>query len=312
MARDKKGATQSGTLLALDRNAALHELRSQGMVTLSLVENQRGIVPRQNNQLFERIIVAVAAVSLVIIGLMVWWWLQGHPKGVQSTSNRPLKKSMEAKTTKVKSLSQKQMKPGDFQAVAPTQLVEEVTRERPVKTSRAPSPHKAPEPTVKMVEWPTNEITRVFEREIEFRMAQYINAGQRPSPPPPMIQTNLEEMAKDALSKNIVVQDNDTESIYATKENVAKMKEALRQYMAQGGTASEFFKGLADRQKTEADLAMEARSIITELTKQGKIEEAKTALTEINSYLKSQGQPDVVVPPPYRKVLDIPPRVESQ
>jgi len=276
------------------------------MVPLSVTEG----AAKEASGLFNmKTFMIAGAIAAVLVGVIVVFQLL--PKNSEGKATTKPKKAQVVQQTVRKAQPKEVTKKSDTATQVALQPIEKVSQPRLEKKKDNASIQKEPEPEVVMVEWPTNEITRAFDRDIEFRMAQYINAGQRPSPPPPMTQTNLDEMAKEALAKNIVVRDDDTEALYATKEGVAKMKEELRQYMAQGGTATAFFKGLADRQKSESDMAMEAGAIIAELSKQGQIEEAKKALTEINAILSEHGQPAVIVPPPYRKALGILPKVET-
>jgi hypothetical protein len=152
----------------------------------------------------------------------------------------------------------------------------------------------------------------VFDREIETYMSQYAIPGRPMPPPPPGTVTNLEEQVREALSRKITVEDDETEQTYQLKAAVAEMKEELREVLKSGGSAYEYFQQLHERQMSEADIVRDARGMVVGFLQEGNVEEAKKTIGELNAYMKAKGLPPVTVPPPYRKALGLQPAKKAQ
>jgi hypothetical protein len=144
----------------------------------------------------------------------------------------------------------------------------------------------------------------LFERDTENLLGLYAEPGVPMPPPPSDLPPDIEEQARAALDQEIAVYDDDTEEDLKKKEAVALMKEQLREHLAAGGTAKDFFTGIIKRQEDEAALMGEARAMVGELAEANRAQEAKEALAELNAALAEQGLPPVRVSPKYRKLLE--------
>lgn len=91
-----------------------------------------------------------------------------------------------------------------------------------------------------------------------------------------------------ALQKDVVINEDDSPDIVATKEAVAQMKSMILDYIDQGGTYDSFIYEMAAYAKAERRMKGRAISKISALIKNGQIEEARAYRDEINAVLEQQ------------------------
>ncbi len=132
---------------------------------------------------------------------------------------------------------------------------------------------------------------RLFTNHVMCELQHYILPG-RDMPPPDKIS---DKEALEAANMKIEYFDTDTDEELERKKAVEEMLIEMKQYIIAGGSANDFMHRLAARQELEAQAVDETRRTVRALIREGKMEDAKSALSAYNEYLKSKGIPEVFV-----------------
>jgi hypothetical protein len=239
-ARDKTGGMKSGSLQAADRNSALQELTAKGLVPLSVIEG----VARTTGYTFNPLYVLYLALALVVIGFAVkFFFLDTFHK---ATSEKKPKIATKSTVKEPKNNNKKNNVP-DNPATNATMTVS------PLNASFTNLENKVSEKKERRVLRPyldqTNRVIRFggnktnaptgFTSRIDFAINQ-LASTQMGMPPPPLIFIPPGEDVKAALERSILVYDTDTEETIEKKAAIAQSKQAMKDYIAQGGNPNEF------------------------------------------------------------------------
>lgn len=314
-AKDETGSLTYGCVKAVDRVAALQELKTKGLVPIEVLEGNlpANAYKRLNMQprvltLAVVLIAVTAAVILVYVGIKTK--MPAPEKALVSDKN-------EAKVPPLVS-PQEESKP--VPAEAPVVPVAEPQTAVPVRQTAVPEARsvrpRAVAHAAATAEQPKKPIRGaqkrladaiekglptepLFKHETESILAFYTRPGE-PVPPHPL-PDNIEEAARRALAEDIVVTDADTPEQEQEKEMVAWLKEYLRQHLASGGTAKDFFEQLQVRQEEESKLFLEARAILGDIHREGNTEATMAAHKALNETLKEKGIAPLPLPGGLRK-----------
>ncbi len=113
---------------------------------------------------------------------------------------------------------------------------------------------------------------------------------------PPMPISLRDEDAARFLEQPIVVDMNsDSEDDIAIKNAVLQLRDELKEAMASGMSAEDYFEKAQSRQKTEADTVRTAKRMIQQELKAGNKEMAAELLKKLNEHLAGKGIPPLVL-----------------
>lgn len=293
-ARDKAGATKRGSIKALDRNAALHELTAQGMVPLSIIEGAavNGASGLPNLKPF----IIAGGIAAVLVGVFLAFQLL--PKRSGGAEN--LKKSKIVQTTKkMTTATTKDTATNTAVSVAKTSEKTLSVTEPSISTNAVAKP------PIQVIELypgcstnpPLTGYTSLTERFINM----VINT--RPGMPPlplfnlPANETNIIKI----LEANITVYDTDDEKTVQQKANVAYAKQLLKEYVAAGGNTKDFLGFYHEQLKIAFEERSTAQKQFSEILKAGDEKGATEFFEEKNKELSEKGIVPLMVPPRFKK-----------
>lgn len=107
--------------------------------------------------------------------------------------------------------------------------------------------------------------------------------------PPLPLMTNLENEIADALKKDIVIKDSDSDEIKAMKERVKSARKELMELMAQGVSPEEIVKEYNRVQEYNAEVRLLAVQDVKALLDEGRREDAQIAADKYNAELQKMG-----------------------
>lgn len=286
-ARDHSGATQRGSVKALDRNAALKELAAQGLVPLSVTE---GAAQPGNRSIKPIYAIMTGLAALIIIGVAVMVLFQG--------SSTPKASGKKGTSTKATSAGQQQRNkkpvPVKAAAVAETNTVISSAHAANALTSNVTSNPIEGAGGIPVAE--TNIPPRkMFSTGVE----QVINmiANTRPgSPAPPLPRLHVKENVMDILNRDIVLYEEDNDLTAEKKANVARAKQLMKEYIAQGGKPEEFLAYFHNELKKSHTEWREAQVQAVSLFKSGDQEAAMKYFEETNRKFTDKGMKPIMKP----------------
>lgn len=304
-ARDKSGATKRGSVKATDRNAALHELAAQGMVPLSVTE---GLAKEASGFSNKKSFMIAGGIAAVLVG--VFFVFQLMPKNTGGKAS--------TKPIKVQGVKQTVRK---APPKAETNQTQNLSKSDP-SAKRVMAPIAKPVPsTTAVAKLGTEEVLPI--RGAQRRLAEAIKAGERISPifnrssesilslytkpglgaVPHPLPDDFEEDMKKALKENIVITDKDTPEEEQEKELVAWLKDDVRKYLEDGGTATDYIKKMTQKHDADEKVYAEARSLLSEFTQKGSIDDKVVAFNALNEELKARGIVSLPLPGRLRREL---------
>lgn len=301
-ARDKAGATKHGSIKALDRNAALHELAAQGMVPLSVIEG--AAVKGGNGQGVPLRYIAIAMAGLALVIAIITWSLMTprKPAKALAKSSKTVEKVNTIRTSK--------------SAVKTNAIAKPVVTNEPIATAIAANTTKetgAKTPTSTVMPYPgqTNRVIRFggantnrpstgFTSRIDYAINQLISTPLG-MPPPPMIMIPPGEDVKAALERSILVYDTDTPETIDKKEAVANGKQMVKDYMAKGGKPDDFLKFYHTQLLNAYDERRVSQKTAMDLMRAGDKDGAALYIEEQNKKFSEKGYVPISIPAIFQK-----------
>jgi hypothetical protein len=293
-ARDKAGAMKRGSLQAADRNQALHQLATQGLVPLSVVEGSPLAAGRQLK--LAQIISAV--VVIVVIVLAVMFFIQDKPKAKSGTSKI-------VKTTKVEGRDKMAVKSSlaNDKFAKESNSVAHVTQGALIQEQKLPA--KTVNTTMVRHQPMTNRVIRFggnrtnaptgFSSRIEYAINQLVSTPLG-MPPPPLIHIPPGEDVKAAFERSILVYDTDTEATIDKKAAVAQAKLSMKDYVAQGGDPNEFTKFYHKQLLDAHEEHRVSKKVAMDLLRAGDKEGAALYIEEQNKKFAEKGYVPISIP----------------
>ena len=157
----------------------------------------------------------------------------------------------------------------------------------PPVAGKPPAPPEPPKP-----ETPK----RVFSSTTEQILSGFANT--RPGYPPPItLRLPTAESIEEILDTPIEIMEDDDEATVELKENCARMKEEIRAYIADGGTAENFLLWYHNELSKDYEEWRASQEHIVQLLKDGELEEAERFAEEANADLAARGIRQVALPP---------------
>ena len=122
-------------------------------------------------------------------------------------------------------------------------------------------------------------------------------ANTRPGyPPPAMLRLPTAESIEEILDTPIEIMEDDDEATVALKENCARMKEEIKAYIADGGTAENFLLWYHNELTKDYNDWRASQQRIVQLLKDGELEEAERFAEEANADFAARGIRSVTLP----------------
>ncbi|MCL2104305.1 MAG: hypothetical protein FWH21_04520 [Kiritimatiellaeota bacterium] len=295
--RDAKGSIRRGRLEAPDRAGAVRALKARGLAAVSLSEGGGSgrMSPRARSGagMWARTLVCTGVVLLALA--MVWFVIpRGHSttavpsKGGGGLKPPPHGTGVSMSTSlSPPSLSADPPVPdppveggGGSGTTPPVMTVGgEGTAEEwkgiPVEAPRMPAP---------------------YQSRTEGLLSMLVNITPGTYPPPIPNFPSVEDLAQ-VLDRDIIVFDHDSDQMLGRKENVARVKQSLKEYLQAGGTAQEFVEYYRGELLKDYEDFRVAQAEMMRLFRAGEDDELEMFLTEQNNAFQERGMRLLVRPP---------------
>ncbi|MDR2850167.1 MAG: hypothetical protein LBW77_06475 [Verrucomicrobiota bacterium] len=306
-AKDASGALRRGGLEAADRAAALAALKARGLTPISVAEGGAASGGGQGRgpRFVLAAVLAVAAIAAIVLTL--------PGRRPQAKTAPDVKKGGAVRTAAA---------PGQAAATAaaraPSEEAPPADAGGAVERAAAPAaPVAAPPPRaaaakVPPVERPTRVITPGAANSSTNRPRQAFTTGteqviswianSRLGDPPPILP-NLpmgEDIGK-ILDTDIVLYDDDDAKTEAAKTNVAKMKLAMKAFVAEGGDPQDFLKFYQGELQTAHEEWRGGQAELMRVFRESGAEPARAFAEERNRELEARGIKPLFLPPVLRK-----------
>ncbi len=293
--RDHSGALGRASLQALDRSDALRQITAMNRVPVSVTEGSAMPSAAAGLKLPPRVL-ALAGAAGVLLALVAALRLMpkptAHRKPAAVKSAQPAPKAAETvkmpkeagKTTGV-----------DTQQLAVTQqelLPSEAQPQALKKAGAAASPKALDAKNAEDEQARINDaLNRPFKTGTEQLIAMLGLPGEEMPPIPLMADDTLEEDFAAALTNVIVVLDKDDDQSVARKENVAWIKQFIKEGQAMGWTPADYIRELEKKRKEEASLRRQAHQVMSDVESAEATDKgtAKAVREQLNKELTDQG-----------------------
>jgi hypothetical protein len=304
-ARDKTGALQNGAVTAKDRAEALGKLKAQQLVPVSVTEGARA--PVGTAWRFDAVLIrrtAVFAVALVAVATAVLVGVSLLRKRQPDTeTTKPAARAAVAAPAVSNSV------PAQPPAAAPEPTIVTAESEAPPPQALpvvAPERERGiaaprPAPPVLMVDMrpgktntPPDGLTSGTERILNTMFTARLGG-----PPPPLLYFPPNEVTNlvAVLSRNIGVFDDDDEATLIKKENLAIIKQKLKEFLNEGGRPEDFMVFYRDILQEAYEERTEMQQAYNALRAAGEEEAAAEYLAEANKALLEKGSMPLTTPP---------------
>lgn len=304
-ARDTGGALKKGHLAAADRSGALEALRAKGLVPVALEEGaaaRSGPAWRLDAIWLRRAVLAV--VLLVAVGAFVIVGLASRQKS--KPADAAVKPAADTGTRSADRGGPPAALPAAEEPVPP--VAEPVAETpappagpavRPDNTVKIPAP-KTVRPMIVSDLRPgkTNSPPDGLSSGTE-RILNTMFTARLGGPPPPLLYFPPQEATNlvAVLSSDIIVFDDDDDDAVSKKENLAVVKQKLKEFLQAGGKAEDFMVYYRDILKEAYAERTEVQQAYNALRVSGDEKAAAEYFEEANKALLEKGYLPLSVPP---------------
>jgi len=288
-ARDKSGAIKSGSLKALDRNAAMHELTAQGMVPLSVTEGAVSGAGKGTQALSQRSMIIVLIVGLALVAGVIAWMRMTAVKTANEKKPRKVEQAQRAvsrRSASMKTNGTGRATGGDSEPLKTTTQGVQSVQSNHAKTLSETNIVEVPKEPKRPKDYPSG-VEQVMSWIVNKRL------GDTPFFLPRLSPT---ENIVEILERDLIVYDDDTEAKFQAKANVAQAKQMLKEYMAQGGKPEEFLKHFHSELLEANREWKEAQKQVSTLMQTGDREAALVYVEEANKRLAEKGIKPLISP----------------
>lgn len=286
--RDKAGALKKSALQAADRLDALRQIRAMGCVPVSVTEGVFKTGSGLPLPFSPHLVVLTGCVVIFLAFLVVYRLKPGktHPGRAERVSA----------TVKhaPKALPAAAAKPDEPLAAAKSPTADKPVRpEKPAESKTVAARHGTGTgvPNAELPEAQKNGEEPGI-RNMPTASEQLISMLGMPgedTPPLPLSEEDtLETDFEKAITNTIYITDKDDEESAARKENVAWVKEYIKEAKKLGWTPGEYLRALEKKRKEEAAFRSEAHRLIGEIENETP-EEAPAAREALNKELEKEG-----------------------
>jgi hypothetical protein len=306
--RGQAGTLKNGSLRAADRADALRQIKAMGCVPVSVAEGKTAAPRAARSPAWNRAAWLAAAGVALAAGLVAWRLADRHPVAGSLVSDRPRL----SPTSPARPAASPAPGEGTAQPVRAVSLSGTPSRETPPashpQTGTSPRPQGQaplpPQPAAADVAPEEKQRLRhpnPFKSSTEQLLAMAMSVPPGAMIPPLPIARDLDGDFAGALANMIVIYDDDDERTAQTKENVAVAKEQLRELVTQGRSVADALKEYQDTVNERAEIRQKAQAELNALHKNGKPQEAKAYLDEINAALQTLDIEPISLPQPRKK-----------
>jgi hypothetical protein len=294
-AREKSGAMKRGSVQAIDRNAALQELAAQGLVTLSVTEQYA--VRKASLRLNP--VKTVLTVIIIFIVAAVFWNFALKKQMVKNEKSQRVGRTVDKPSSKTKNNFNDSHALGKIKAEFVTNSL--TADDAPVVRKRSDEPKNPLIPILDINTAPvadvlkTNAPQRYFSSGTEQIISGFANTKPG-NPPPPLMNLPMNEDVTEILNRDIIVYNEDNERALEVKENTARMKQALKDYIKEGGTPETFLSHYHNELSKDYNEWKSAQQYIVRLLQEGDVVAAENFAVEQNTKFKERGIKSVVLP----------------
>jgi hypothetical protein len=306
-AKDASGALKRGGVEAADRADALASLKAKGLTPVSLAE---GRAPREANgrrmpsALMALLVVAGCAVLVVAL---LKQWPKAKP-GAAAKKEAAVAAPAPREEVHEADASAPAAGPEDKPAgEAPAPDAVPVREEVPVPPRTVPAKPAVSRPTrvitPGVVGSSTNRPRQVFTTGTE-QVISWIANSRLGDPPPILPVLPIGENIEKILDTEIALYDDDDAKTEMMKTNVAKMKQAMKEFVAGGGDPQEFLQFYQGELKDAFEEWRTSQAALIKKIREGDKAAAAAFLEERSKELEAKGIKPLAVPPFLRKNLD--------
>jgi len=282
--RNKDGTLKRGQLEASGRADALHQLKSQGRLPLSLSEGASAAHPGKKKHLAAA--AAAAALIAVIAGVV---FLLSAPSQQQSRKPQSPKATPETRQPLKNNTQQKTAARADNHL---TQATEDGEAETLAGATEAQTSLTAAMPGDNAAlldeKVPEEKPAPAFRTMSEQLIAMLGQPGEERPPLPDLSGETLEADFLRASTNVLVITDNDSDALAAAKENVAWVKSYIEEAKKMGWTPGEYIRELENVRKQQAMDRRQALLLMAEIERDYP-DDADAARTELNRDLEEKG-----------------------
>jgi hypothetical protein len=283
--REKDGSIKKGQVNANDRKDALRQIHALGVVPLAISEGKatelsNGLLSSLNKRHVTFILLGLIGVSCAV----VWFLTREKGSGANLSKNSKVQKHTQiAKnaTAKNKNTVEKNTLAKINKPVNANGATNKVVRP-PLHNQETPSGAGMSE------EQKPKEDTRPYKTLTEQLIVMLGLPGEEMPPAPLDPEAHFVEDFQQALSNILVIAESDDERSAAMKENVAWIKEFMRQAREQQWTPGDYLRELQKKRQEEAALRRNAQDILSQV-KQESPQDSGTARKVLDKALQDQG-----------------------
>jgi hypothetical protein len=305
LCRTVKGESKRGCVTAATRADVLKRLAEQGLTPISVTEECVTTAPARGNGVIyvaPRTLVLGGVAIVALIGLVLWLREQNKPGEKKQIAKQDLSSHRQNKHERVivADTNARPMRvPVHERTVEePAQVaVQPITSEQPpgpVSVDAEPDPVVENRAAVVVTEEPVKK-RRAFASGTEQVLGMIMNT-RLGSMPPPLPRLSPMENIAEILDRDIIIENDDNEQTEAAKINVAYAKQALKEYLKEGGTPGEFLQYYHDQLKQVFEEWRTAQNYAMELFKAGDKELAALYVEKQNKIFAEKGIKPIFAP----------------
>lgn len=283
--RDKDGSIKKGRVNANDRKDALRQVHALGVVPLAINECKVSVMPNPLSSSRNKRYATSMILGLIVVCCAVVWIIT-REKGI--STGRSKNSKVQKQTQNVKNPTGKTKN-----TVEKNTLVKINT---PVNSNggtntvvRDPLNNKGTTSVVTTnQDQAPKEDTRTYKTLTEQLIVMLGLPGEEMPPAPLDPEAHLVEDFQKALRNILVIAESDDERALAMKENVAWIKEFMRQAGEQNWTPGDYLRELQKKRQEEAALRRSAQDILNQV-KQESPQDSGTARKVLDKALQEKG-----------------------
>lgn len=297
-ARNGTGATEQGSVKAVDRISALKQIRASGKVPFSVTEGTVHKTPQYRHSAL--VLLSVCATGLFGIVLILLFPHKGSMRPQQDGKRQKqvervavVQQQMPALTNAARTRAQAGATNIPLPVVKMPPSVIKVSHALATHSVRETESQKERHLFVTGVHRPgdTNEPNPyvTFRTRTENMLLMMVNARPGERMQGLFLYPNFKQDFEASLSNKIEIYPTDPPEVVANKEEVARLKEEIRKLVEQGQSAEEILTAIRDEHNKIADYRIELQQKANTLRRSGKVTEAEKFIQETNKTLEQYG-----------------------
>ena len=299
--RDAAGVLKSDWVDAETRQECFTALAERGIRPISVSEGRRPAAQGANHSRGLRYGI-LSGIAVVVVAVATWL-LTAH-KGQQGEP--PMQKPSTLAAKEAPKAAKRTPKAADKPSAPPVEVPPPPIPKKPTGNLPAPSKLSDEVRAIKAASL-TNTVAavtnarpeQVFKTATEQVMSFIFNAEVGDMPPPlPTLPRHEMERIEEILNTPNVVKEGDSEDVAAKKQMLEQAKRELKDYMAQGGTPTEFLRFYHEQLKKYYQERQDAQKLVMTMIRD-EPEVAGEFMKKVNQRLAERGIKAVHIPKPF-------------